>query len=677
MSLAASSYVLLITICLQVAAAMAVGQETTLTESANPSMSGPYFGQDPPGMQPRLFAPGVLPVDGVQHCFPAFSPDGREVYWMQVEFENDRPRGRIMYLKEIDGSWGKPGLAPFSRDFNNHAPVFSFDGQRLYFSSDRSGGVGPGKNIWYVERTESGWGEPKNLGSPPNSDLSATQATFTRDGTVYFTGMREGTQWNTGIYRSRFIDGQYLKAEPLGAPISTPHADIYPYIAPDESYLLFGSTRPGSRSIESDLYISFRDSDDTWSQPIQLDESINNGRSVSFSFVTHDGKYLFFNRFDEDGTDKFYWVDASIIDDYRERSTLHANLQAVLDKYQPELDIIGISAAVVWEDGRFWTGASGQSSRDVAISEDMLFGIGSVTKTYVAALILKYDELGLLHLDDTIGDWLADIPFVDSRISVRQLLNHTSGLYNYMAHPEYNNALYAYPDTVWTALTLLDSFMDEPDSEPGQKWEYSAANYLLLGMIVERISGKSAGEEIHTRILTPLGFENTFLYPQELYDTGLMAHLWMVVDSTGTPMDLNLLVSHPPLSGLFSSVWTAGAMHATALDAAKWLAALFSGKVLSPSSISEMTRPVPESGTIQYGLGIVNEEIGGVQSLGHSGGIGYSSIVVYFPQDRISISVLCNSETDPRSITSGLYKIVAAGSRSTDEADLHHSLENE
>lgn len=279
-------------------------------------ISGPYLGQSPPGMEPRLFAPGIIPTEGVQHCFPAISPNGKEIYWMNVLFEDDRPRGEILFMEEVNGKWSNPQTASFSGVHNDHAPVFSKDGNRLYFASSRPGGFGSGKNIWFVEKEESKWSEPRNLGSPPNTDLAATQPSFTSDGTVYFVGLCDSTQWGTAIYRSRLVDNKYREPELLGAPIKTEHADIYPYIAPDESYLLFGSTRPGGNSTESDLYISFRDSDDNWSRPIHLDKSINNGKTVSFPFITHDGKYLFFNRFDEDDTDKFYWVKAKILDKY-------------------------------------------------------------------------------------------------------------------------------------------------------------------------------------------------------------------------------------------------------------------------------------------------------------------------------------------------------------------------
>lgn len=290
-----------------------------VNDQSFPKLSGPYLGQEAPGLEPELFAPGILPTGGVQHCFPAFSPDAKEVYWMWVDLEGEKPRGEIWRMREFEGYWRPPELAPFSGVYNDHAPVFSSDGKRIYFSSDRPGGIDKCKSIWYVEKVSTGFSEPVCLGSPPNTDLCASQATFAEDGTVYFVGKISEAQWGVGIYRSRFENDAYQKPEMLGPAINTSHADVYPFIAPDESYLIFGSSRPGTVSDETDLYVSLPSGDRVFGTPRHLGRIINNGSTVSFSCVTHDGKYLFFSRFageGENSTDVFYWVDAKILKQY-------------------------------------------------------------------------------------------------------------------------------------------------------------------------------------------------------------------------------------------------------------------------------------------------------------------------------------------------------------------------
>jgi hypothetical protein len=307
---------LLLTLATAMTAATLTATEITKADTVRLETMGPYLGQEPPGQKAELFAPGLLTTDGIEHCFLAFSPDGRELYWTRIDTSGERPRGEILFMVETDSGWTTPARAPFSGVYSDHSPVFSPGGQRIIFSSNRPGGIGRRNNLWYVERTSDRWSEPVLLSSPPNSSIGAGQGTLTVQGAVYFTGFLDSVEWNTGIYRSRFADGRYLPPELLPDVINTKQADAYPFIAPDESYLIFGSSRPGGRSTETDLYIAFRKSDDSWTAPIHLGEEINDGHTVSFSFVTYDSKYLFFNRFDDE-TDRFYWIDARILDKYR------------------------------------------------------------------------------------------------------------------------------------------------------------------------------------------------------------------------------------------------------------------------------------------------------------------------------------------------------------------------
>jgi len=280
-------------------------------------VNGPYLGQPEPGDTPVQFAPDLISTEGIQHCFPAFSPDGLELYWTTFDMEGERPRPEIWFMKATDTGWSKPQVAPFSGQYSDHNPVFSHDGSRLYFASRRPGALESKGCLWYLERTDDGWSDPKPLGSPPNTELSATQPTFTTNGNLYFVCSFPNVKWNRTIYRCEKSDSGYTAPIALPPPVRTEDANVYPYIAPDESFLLFGSTRPGGSSTETDLYFSHRNEDGSWEQPIHLDSTINDGFSVSFPFVTHDGKYLFFNRFDSTGSDRFFWVNASILQKYR------------------------------------------------------------------------------------------------------------------------------------------------------------------------------------------------------------------------------------------------------------------------------------------------------------------------------------------------------------------------
>ena len=280
-----------------------------------PTLFGPYLGQTPPELESQRFAEGIIPIENIEHCFPTFSPDGREAYWMTMK-RGEKPR--IMFMQEEDGTWTPPKVASFSGEYSDQAPVFSPDGHRLYFVSNRPGGFGKA-DIWYVEQLDTLWSEPINLGSPPNSPESETQPSLTTDGTIYFVSQMDGVEWGRGIYRSRLVNDRYTPREALSKVINTEHADAYPFISPDESYLLFGSSRPGGRSAETDLYVSFLSEDGSFSEPRPFGETINNGSTVSFATVTAQGEYLFFNRFIESGTDAFFWVSGDIIDSLRQQ----------------------------------------------------------------------------------------------------------------------------------------------------------------------------------------------------------------------------------------------------------------------------------------------------------------------------------------------------------------------
>ncbi|UCC80571.1 MAG: beta-lactamase family protein [Candidatus Zixiibacteriota bacterium] len=337
-------------------------------------------------------------------------------------------------------------------------------------------------------------------------------------------------------------------------------------------------------------------------------------------------------------------------------SELAGRLQSILNDYRESTNIKGISAAVILPENRIWLGATGMSSKTDSITTDMLFGIGSVTKSYIAALTLKYVEEGKISLDDKIGSWLSDMEYIEPSVTVRQLLNHSSGLFNYMAHSDYGAALLNYPDTLWTRDELLNSFLRKPTFKPGGGWGYSSTNYILLGMIIEKITGSSVSGELKERVLGPLGLTNTYLYPEEIYPAERMAHLWWPIDTTGVPEDINELVSPPPLKGLFSSVWTAGAIHATAEDVALWMESLFNNRVLSESLFTEMITPSELSGRFKYGFGILISTIDNKPAYGHSGGIGHSSLAYYIPETSIGIALLGNSDARLFSLAVNLYE---------------------
>ena len=286
-----------------------------------PAPQGPYLGQTPPGTTPTLFAPDFVSTEK-RELNAVFSPDGRELFFAQ-----DRvPRGTAILVTRREGErWTAPAVAHFSEGSASDVDIFlTADGQQAYFCSNRPGGatqeggqprtVGPtNSDIWSVSRAGSGWGEPKPLGRPVNSDADDYYPTLARDGTLYFSSNRQGSLGANDIYRScRDEQGRWATPENLGAPVNTPGREFDPLIAPDQSWLIFASERPGGLGA-ADLYVSFRMADGSWGEPKNMGPSVNTVESEYTPMLSPDGRYLFFTR-GRQGYDDIYWVSASVLD---------------------------------------------------------------------------------------------------------------------------------------------------------------------------------------------------------------------------------------------------------------------------------------------------------------------------------------------------------------------------
>jgi len=303
-----------------------------------PLLSGPYLGQHPPGMEPELFAPGIVSTAGGEWS-STFTPDGKTFLF---GFRGE-PHG-ILIMEEIDGRWTEPRLAPFSGGHPDYDLNFSPDGTMLYFTSARPGVAPEGEerssDLWVVVRGENGWGEAVNLGEPANTAMSELYPSVTEDGTLYFFGdARAGAELG-GAYVAQLVDGSYSEPELLGPAINTEHGVFDPFIAPDESYLIFASDRPDGLG-GGDLYVSFRQDDGSWGEASNLGGTINSPQTDFCPSVTKDGRYLFFssrrpyegtypsialtyrNELDVEAENPgqnvdVYWVDASVLEQFRE-----------------------------------------------------------------------------------------------------------------------------------------------------------------------------------------------------------------------------------------------------------------------------------------------------------------------------------------------------------------------
>jgi D-alanyl-D-alanine carboxypeptidase len=308
---------------------------------------------------------------------------------------------------------------------------------------------------------------------------------------------------------------------------------------------------------------------------------------------------------------------------------LASRLQKTIDSILIAKDIKGISAGVYIPNMGTWQGVSGISHPGVSITSDMEFAIASNTKLFTAVLLLKLAEHNKLRLDDSLHAFLPSYKNIDSNITIRQLLNHTTGLDDVTSVPGYPDSILSNPRRVYTASELL-TWAGPPAFAPGKGWEYCNTNYLLAGLIAEKVTGQSYGKLLRDSILTPLNLDSTFL---DVHDSVLytIAHPWQAGrDNSATPrISLN------------SAAGAAGAMYSTSSEMLQWYNALMNGKVINAQSIKEMTTFVEKE---RYGMGIAEYIVSGKPVWTHGGQIwgGYNSSMMYDPSTGIIICTLTN-----------------------------------
>lgn len=321
--------------------------------------------------------------------------------------------------------------------------------------------------------------------------------------------------------------------------------------------------------------------------------------------------------------------------------TLSQELQDTMEAVSESEGILGATAAVQIPDHDLWIGTVGTSFNSTPIEKDMIFSIASVTKSFVAALILKLAEEGILSIDDSLHQWLPTYPKIDNTITMRQLLNHTSGIHSFSW--DENMFFLVNPDKIWTPEEIITTLIDEPYFAPGTSFQYSNTNYILLGMIIKQATGSDVSTQLRNHILNPLGLNRTFLGMEEEI-IGEIAHGWEDIDGDGQQEDLSMYSRN----SFNSLLWTCGGMYSTAEDLVKFSMGLFQGDLLTQNSLNQMLDfyPYPPDPSLGYGLGIciISNFLPGERAIGHTGGIyGYVSRMIYLPDYEVYISVTVNA----------------------------------
>jgi D-alanyl-D-alanine carboxypeptidase len=345
---------------------------------------------------------------------------------------------------------------------------------------------------------------------------------------------------------------------------------------------------------------------------------------------------------------------------------LRSDLQASLDRLRAKDAIPGVSATVLFPDGSTWRGVSGLSNvaAGTSVTPETAFAVGSISKTFLAVLVLDLADEGKLRLEAPARQYVPSLP-IAATITIRQLLDHTSGLYDFFFKPGIDKALRADRSAIWIPSRTL-RYVGKPYFKPGAGWHYSNTNYLILGLIAERVGGASVAKQLRQRYLVPLGLGRTF-YEVDERSRGAVAHGYRFAGSKRTlpPIDLADGTGVTPFRSVVTAAGAAGSIASTSSDIARWAHALYSGQVLDAASLELMIGDAKATALLKarvpYGLGVQEVAISGFRTLGHSGRLlGSQGVVRYFPDAGLTIAVLTNqNRADPSKILGELLRIAA------------------
>ncbi|HEY0444448.1 MAG TPA: serine hydrolase domain-containing protein, partial [Candidatus Limnocylindrales bacterium] len=348
-------------------------------------------------------------------------------------------------------------------------------------------------------------------------------------------------------------------------------------------------------------------------------------------------------------------------------------LQASLDRLRRHAGIPGVSATIVFADGSRWTGVSGLA--DVAagrkVTPDTAFAVGSISKTFLATLILALAAEGRIDLDASVRTYLPAMRF-SRAITVRQLLDHTSGLADFFFGRKVDAALLADRSATWTPARTL-TFVGKPYFAPGTGWHYSNTNYLVLGLLAEHVGGVSLATQYRARFFDPLKLSEAF-YEVAERPHGPLAHGYRFTGKKATlpPIDLSEPSGIAPFRSVVTAAGGAGSIAASSRDIAAWARALYGGEVLDPPTLATMFAGVGATARYHpktpYGLGVQAPLVNGYRTYGHSGRLlGFQSVVRYLPDQGLTVAVLTNqSRSDPGIIARELLRIALPPAGSCD-----------
>jgi len=287
-----------------------LGQTTLSQQKDFPVLKGPYLGQEPPGMTPEMYAPGIISTEASEGS-SGFARNG--MVFIFQHFIDAECHTFIMTRR--DNIWSRPELIPFWKQLiHNGDFVISPDDKTMFYQVKQQVSDRLDSDIWQVVLGLDSFEQRHALPSPINTPYNESFASRSGNGNLYFFSQRPGGLGQSDLYMSEYKNGVYT--DPINLEIlNTEFHEWDPYIAPDESYLIFCSTKPDGMGMD-DLYVSYKNKSNQWGEPVPMGNMINSPGSENRPYVTNDSRFLFYTS-SRRGNRDIYWVDAKIIEELK------------------------------------------------------------------------------------------------------------------------------------------------------------------------------------------------------------------------------------------------------------------------------------------------------------------------------------------------------------------------
>ena len=279
-----------------------------------------YFGHKPPGLKAELFNGGGLVEHpkGEKRSFNiSFSPDGEEMFfsYFKATKEKPEPTYEIKTFKLINNEWIGPKTASFSGQYSDVDISFSPDGNYIFFSSDRPQPNSIGLDIYYSVKMKKGWSEPIYAGTNINTTEGEVYPSISKKNNIFFRSSRKGGYGDDDLYRAEWVNGNFVNVRNLGPNVNSTYGESNSVIAPDESYILFCTSRPESGNNQH-IYISFQIKENIWSKAVSVGNEVNTEAGAGSPTLSPDGKYLFFKKTKKPSRG-IYWISTKTFEELK------------------------------------------------------------------------------------------------------------------------------------------------------------------------------------------------------------------------------------------------------------------------------------------------------------------------------------------------------------------------